>query len=357
MREDNVDSFLRRVNRQSRDTGFLREVVWELTGRCNLRCGHCYLPQNRLKRGGSQLGLAEIKKIINQLFRLSCLELTFTGGEVFMRPDILEILSFAKEKGFLVTVITNAVLLDEKNIRRISMFGKGIFLNVTLNTLSEKTSRVMTGVEGALAKTLNAITLLKTYAISFSVSTLVTRHNFRELDALIKFCAKLGVHHNQDYYLHPRQNQPSVKNKNQISYQQIKQLISRDFGPGKNDFCRADSQARRLKSGQAVYCEAGNTSMYISQFGRAGLCIDFPLPKADTLKIGVDAAWQKVRAFAQSLKAPPGFKCVDCDLVNECAWCPAMGWIYHKNPFACVDFHKKAARAVAQVVKAGMDNG
>src|SRR5438128_8471981 len=74
----------------------------ELTYGCNLRCVHCYNPTHQAK---AELATAQIKALIDQLATAGCLDLAFTGGEIFTRMDLFEILAYAKAKGFLVTLL------------------------------------------------------------------------------------------------------------------------------------------------------------------------------------------------------------------------------------------------------------
>ena len=84
----------------------------ELTFRCNLRCAHCYaacghegIPQQ------AELSYAEILNIIDQIAEAGCLWLLLTGGEPLIRPDFVDIYAYAKRKGFLITLFTNATLI------------------------------------------------------------------------------------------------------------------------------------------------------------------------------------------------------------------------------------------------------
>jgi len=44
---------------------------------------------------------------------MDCLWILFTGGEPLLRPDFLEIYTYAKKKGLLVTIFTNGTLIDD----------------------------------------------------------------------------------------------------------------------------------------------------------------------------------------------------------------------------------------------------
>ena len=98
-------------------------IVWKqrpiqftffLTRRCNAKCPFCfYLSQkDQLASSGNELTLAEIEKIVPQLGKL--LWLAFSGGEIFLRSDLVEITSLFYRINQPATILlpTNGLLQD-----------------------------------------------------------------------------------------------------------------------------------------------------------------------------------------------------------------------------------------------------
>ena len=81
----------------------------EITGRCNLRCAHCYMTAYREE---AELETGEVKRVLDELADAGCIQLLITGGEPLLREDFREIWRHAKGKGFLLTLFTNAALVD-----------------------------------------------------------------------------------------------------------------------------------------------------------------------------------------------------------------------------------------------------
>ena len=75
---------------------YVRGITVELTGLCNLVCGHCY-------RGGSRkdeygLPADEIKEALEPLLRAGIGSITFTGGEpTIRRDDLIDIIDYASQ--------------------------------------------------------------------------------------------------------------------------------------------------------------------------------------------------------------------------------------------------------------------
>src|SRR5207249_3463494 len=82
--------------------------------RCNLRCIMCYTDCfNSPEMIQQELSFPEIVRIMDEIHEAGCLDLTLTGGEPLARRDFLDIYTYAKQKGFLVTVFTNGTLVTE----------------------------------------------------------------------------------------------------------------------------------------------------------------------------------------------------------------------------------------------------
>ncbi|MDR2043886.1 MAG: radical SAM protein [Clostridium sp.] len=83
----------------------------EILTKCNWRCEHCYIP----KHDSDGLSLDVLKKIFRELRTMKTFELILTGGEMFLRNDIMDILSDARQLGFNLQLFTNLSLLSEKS--------------------------------------------------------------------------------------------------------------------------------------------------------------------------------------------------------------------------------------------------
>ena len=87
-----------------------------LTRRCPLECLHCYnnLAMADQEARSQELSKEEHFRLLDDLVDLGCFWLLYTGGEIFARNDFLEIYTYAKRKGFLITLFTNGNLVTER---------------------------------------------------------------------------------------------------------------------------------------------------------------------------------------------------------------------------------------------------
>jgi radical SAM protein with 4Fe4S-binding SPASM domain len=88
--------------------------IIEVTGRCNARCGYCYIQQEHPARN---LSTDEIFRIIDKLDEVGVFFVSVTGGEPFIREDILDILSYLIKKDFFkFCILTNGTLMSDEHI-------------------------------------------------------------------------------------------------------------------------------------------------------------------------------------------------------------------------------------------------
>ena len=87
-------------------------TLWVNTGTlCNLTCEHCYIESSPTNDRLAYISRAELRKYLDEITteKLATQEISFTGGEPFMNPDIIPMLSDCLGAGYRVLVLTNAM--------------------------------------------------------------------------------------------------------------------------------------------------------------------------------------------------------------------------------------------------------
>lgn len=96
------------------------KLVIELTNRCNLNCIHCFNNTNINRI--SELSTEEILKIIQQSKLQGVKLITLTGGEVFIRHDIEDILKEIDRLGIAFALNTNGSHMSSRPIDLIAKY-------------------------------------------------------------------------------------------------------------------------------------------------------------------------------------------------------------------------------------------
>jgi radical SAM protein with 4Fe4S-binding SPASM domain len=167
-----------------------REVVIEITDRCNLDCSFCF--NKILKKDDSRkvLNFDCIKDIINNVCEFGIPRIRFTGGEPLLREDVFDLMSYAKCRGLKVWLNTNATLIDEKTVTKLSRLVDSIL--VPFSSFDEKTESMVTKKISFESKILG-IQLLRKKNITVRIGTVATKFNIQNLEKIHNFVEKLRV--------------------------------------------------------------------------------------------------------------------------------------------------------------------
>ncbi|MFN8920540.1 MAG: radical SAM protein [Hyphomonadaceae bacterium] len=88
------------------------QTLWFNTGTlCNITCVNCYIESSPTNDRLVYLSPQDVVPFLDELAEVQpgSIEIGFTGGEPFLNPDIIEILTLALERGHPVLLLTNAM--------------------------------------------------------------------------------------------------------------------------------------------------------------------------------------------------------------------------------------------------------
>jgi MoaA/NifB/PqqE/SkfB family radical SAM enzyme len=156
-----------------------------ITDRCNLSCLHCDI-WKRPKR--EELSSNQWIKILGNLKKwLGPFRLDISGGEPFLRNDILDIINFCDKNEIRTVVTTNATLLDSKTIKKLSRI-KGFTLNISIDGASSGTHDYLRNAKGAHQKAMNALLKFKKNSRirNVTMATILMGYNIEEILLLMK---------------------------------------------------------------------------------------------------------------------------------------------------------------------------
>ncbi|MFH2027983.1 MAG: radical SAM protein [Nanoarchaeota archaeon] len=95
------------------------QISLRITNACNHRCAVCgqYGKHGYMNKEGSEhllntLSLETYKKLVDDVARYKPI-FYVTGGEPFLYPNFIELMNYIKEKGCILSVVTNGVLLEK----------------------------------------------------------------------------------------------------------------------------------------------------------------------------------------------------------------------------------------------------
>ena len=169
-------------------------VALNLTRRCNLKCAHCYLDAGTRRDGMSdELDTTEVKALLDEIADLGDeIMIVLTGGEPMLRRDIEALARHASDRGLMVVLGSNGLLLDDERVARLRAAGvRGV--GISLDSLDPGHHDAFRGVRGAWAKAMAGIDACRRGELGFQIHFSVTDDNAHELDAMIDFALASGA--------------------------------------------------------------------------------------------------------------------------------------------------------------------
>jgi MoaA/NifB/PqqE/SkfB family radical SAM enzyme len=169
------------------------DVICEISYLCNLECPTCFRWTSNPDE--HELNAEQWKGVIAKLKAwLGVFNLTFTGGEPFLRKDILEIFKFASENGIMTGVVSNGSFIDEALAKRIVASGLD-GLTLSLNSLTPEIHNKTRGTNGAFQEVMRALDNLKERdGMRLVLSTTIVSESIGGLVDVVEFAKSRGLY-------------------------------------------------------------------------------------------------------------------------------------------------------------------
>lgn len=332
----------------------------EITARCNNACRHCYinLPPDDKEAIKRELTFKEIKSITDQAVELGAFWCLITGGEPFLRKDFSEIYLYLKKKGLLISVFTNAVLINEEHVKFFKRYPPRD-IEVSVYGTTRQTYESVTGINGSFLGFTRGLKLLLKAGIKVRFKAMALRSNVHQLPEISAFCRK----HTKDYFrfdpfLHLRfdgnaKRNAQIKSERLSSAEvvSIEQADSERFSALENGCDKLIiPELAHTHCNHLFHCGAGNGSFTVSYDGFFRLCSSLSHPDCiyDLKKGSLKEAWTEFVPRVRDLRSNKEVflkKCRSCSIINLCIWCPAHSYLETKEMDTPVDYFCEVAHA------------
>lgn len=172
-----------------------------LTRECNLNCYYCSAHQFSEKERESELTTSEWISLLEKLKDIQVFTVDFSGGELFLKEDIFEILETAKKCGFpKVTITTNGTLVTDTIARKVKHLN---FKTVAVSIDGDEESHDRLRGAGTFGRTLEGITHLVNNGVIPKILFTPLKSNYRKLGDVVDMFYPLGVRELSFNILHP----------------------------------------------------------------------------------------------------------------------------------------------------------
>jgi radical SAM protein with 4Fe4S-binding SPASM domain len=316
---------------------------------------HCY----RVIEDRAELTTAEITRLLDELAEVGTLYLTFSGGEVFLRPDLFDLIAHAKRRRFDVRLKSNALLITAARARRLRELG---VRQVDVSVYSADPARhdAVTGVPGSLARTLEGVERLLAVGLRVKLSCPLMRETFAGYQGVLALADRLGVPCGIDPMITARNDGDRATVPLRITGAQLRRVqADRRLNPDAGQPAPPPPAVR--PDIDEYVCGAGQNAVYISAYGDVMPCVAMPIACGNVREAPFRDIWyaspemRRVRAITiRDLHT-----CSTCEASMFCARCPGQaliedGDLYGPSSASCEQTLEAAQAAGSRVIPASM---
>ncbi|NSS93489.1 radical SAM protein [Enterococcus faecalis] len=241
----------------------LQSIQLELSKKCNLKCIHCYIPNYSTK---NDMTLNQVKKVIDEASDLGVINFDITGGEPFLRKDILEILEYIHVKGMRTTIFTNGTIISENILQKLKDLNISK-LKISIDGYDSKTHDEVRG-KGAFKKTIENIVKFKEAGLLIEINTVLHKNNYKMAKKIIEQLERLEVPYHVDRYVPFDGN---VYDHLCITDEEYLEAIQ-----GIVETKLSDIVSDSTTQDNGFFCGAGNSYVFIKSNGTVAFCPTMP---------------------------------------------------------------------------------
>ena len=313
--------------------------TFELTARCNLDCKMCYIHKraNDIAIRSREWSTQQWLELAKECQQAGMLHLLLTGGEPFLRPDFREIYTGCRNLGLLVSINSNATLIDSDTVAFLAA-NPPTRMNITLYGASPETYGLLCGDPSAYQRTVDAILALKAAGVCVKLNFSVTPYNRQDAEQIYVFAREHGLPIQVASYMFPPvracengcfaadRMTPAEAAAAQMDYdkfrfsaEELKERLAQQVAGIK--VTDPDADCQELPT-ERLHCRAGSSTFWITWDGCMRPCGMMTVPTADVSIGSFSEAWNAIRAAREEIYVPA--KCGNCEIAHACDQCAAL---------------------------------
>jgi radical SAM protein with 4Fe4S-binding SPASM domain len=344
MNETTYSAFSMDVHQRTSGKRVPMEVSIEVTRRCPLECLHCYnnLPMADRAARNRELSLEEYRRLLDQIADAGCFWILFTGGEIFARADFLDIYSYAKSKGFLITLFTNGTMITERVADFLAEY-RPFAIEITLYGATRETYDALTQIPGSYDRCIRGIGLLLERKLPLKLKTVPTTINRHEVYEMQRMAQEdFGVDFKFDPLVNPRIDCSQSPVEVRLTPEDAVALDLHD-ARRRSEALKLIERDMALPAGafhsENVYvCGGGLTSCAIDPYGQISICVLSHQESYDWRSGSFSAGWVDFLGRVRAKKKTRQSKCDTCRIKTLCGMCAANGELEKGDAESPVDF-------------------
>lgn len=330
----------------------------DLTMRCNERCLHCY----RVVERRPELTTDELQALLDDLARAGTLYVTFSGGEIFLRKDLLELVAHARRLHFDVRLKSNALLITPAVAAELAALGVRQ-VDISIYSADPAVHDWVTKISGSLERSLQGAIALREAGITVKLNCPLMKQNVGQYRDIRALAERLGLLCGFDPMITAKNDGDTSPVTLRITPKALREVLQ---DPALNPQCGKPAPATP-GSGAAradldeVPCGASHNACYISAYGDVMPCVAMPIACGNVRDTPFAEIWHRSPEMlrVRAIRIRDLHTCSSCTASSFCSRCPGQalvetGDLHGPSPAHCEHALVGAQLAGSSAIPASM---
>ena len=248
-------------------------ISWNITYRCNLKCGYCGAWEKKVK----ELSTKKVFAIIDEFINMGTKFIKFSGGEPLLREDLGQIIDFCKRKKLYVLLNSNGTLVKKeqeklKGVKEIQLSLDG----------PPQINDAIRG-RGVHDKVIEAVKICKDRNISVMLTTVISKYNISHIPYILDIAKeyKIGVQFqpaDQIFSYRDNKNINFLFSPKEEDYRKVISFLLEEKSKGNKFIYNSISGLKHIyhwPKPQKINCLLSLLRCHIEPDGRIFVCNDF----------------------------------------------------------------------------------
>jgi radical SAM protein with 4Fe4S-binding SPASM domain len=305
----------------------------DLTYFCGLNCVHCYC--KGLEDKDKELSTVEWKKVLDEIHEAGCLYLCFSGGDPLIKKDFLELYSYAKNKGFIISLFSNGLLFTDVVIKHL-VKSQPYSIEITLNAITKAVYERITQTEGSFERVMGNVKKIARSGLPLVIKSNCLKQNRRQIHKIKAFTEKLlGKPKNKhlfhyDPMIYPRLNGDKTPCGYRLSYNELVELKKQDkdmWQEYEKGLHNTDLSEETRGADFLYRCDSWQQHFFINPYGRLKFCMFTNKFSIDLKTTPFKEGFYRIFPMVLQEKFKTSSKCKGCKLRTVCYHCPARAYL------------------------------
>lgn len=331
----------------------------EITGKCNERCIHCYLPG---KEKAKHIDTRLFNSILEQCRDLKVLHVTLTGGEPMLHPDFILFIKKCKEYNISVNILSNLTLLNEEIIKEMKTNGL-LSIQTSLYSTNKDVHDSITNVKGSFELTKKSILKIIENNIPIQISCPIIKQNKNYYKDVLNWAKNHNIYVGYDYVI-IGDCKNTMKNLScRLSIDDVEEIIRDRIEIDGNylDELRIECEEKKKSKPDDIVCSVCHSSFCISENGNVYPCAGwhgYVIGNANNMSLNDIWNGSKNIQYLRNLRKKDFPKCIKCSDKDYCTMCMVRNANENQsgNPLAVNDFYCKIAKINRCMIQNSQDN-